>query len=106
MKREARLLFGKASDSLVLCVELFNRPYYRGRTTTCLSLAGHAFEMLLKAVIIEKDGRIREGDETGAIGFDKCVAKCWSDGQVRFLTEEQATTLRSIGAMRDAAQHC
>jgi len=105
VKREARLLLGKASDSLVLCVELFNRPYDRGRTTTCLILAGHAFEMLLKAVIIKKNGRIREEDETDTIGFDKCVAKCWSDGQIRFLTEEQTLTLRSIGAMRDAAQH-
>jgi len=105
VKKEARLLLGKAYDSLTLCVEVFNRPYDCGRTTTSLILAGHAFEMLLKAAIVERNGRIREKDEKDTIGFDKSVAKCFSDGQIRFLTEEQKFTLQEIDGMRDAAQH-
>lgn len=105
MKREARLLLGKAYDSLTLCVEVFNRPYDCGRMTTSLILAGHALEMLLKAAIVERNGKIREKDEKDTIGFDKCVDKCFSDGQIRFLTEEQKLTLHGINGMRDAAQH-
>ena len=32
MKREAKLLLEKACDSLVLSIELFNRPNDRGRS--------------------------------------------------------------------------
>lgn len=31
MKREAKLLLGKACDSLILSIELFNRPHDKGR---------------------------------------------------------------------------
>jgi hypothetical protein len=49
MKREARLLLEKACDSLLLSIELFNRPHDRGRVTGTLIQLDHAFEMLLKA---------------------------------------------------------
>ena len=52
MKREARHLFRKALGSLVLSVELFNRPSDRGRVSGSLILLDHAFEMFLKAGIL------------------------------------------------------
>lgn len=60
MKRETKQLLRKAIDSLVLSVEVFNRPHDRGRVTTTLILLDHAFEMLLKAAIRHKGGRIHE----------------------------------------------
>lgn len=51
MKREARLLLDKACDSLVLSIELFNRPSDRGRVSSTLIQFDHGFEMLLKAAI-------------------------------------------------------
>jgi len=36
MKREARLLLDKACDSLLLSIELFNRPHDRGKVTGTL----------------------------------------------------------------------
>jgi len=65
----------------------------------------HSFEMLLKAAIVHKGGRIRERKTGQTIGFDHCVRKCLSDAQVRCLTEDQALILRIINDLRDAAMH-
>ena len=105
MKREARLLLGKACDSLMLSIEFFNRPHDLGRTTTTLILLDHAFEMLLKASIVHRGGRIREKRANETMGFDKCVRCALSEGKIRFLTEEQALSLQGINNLRDAAQH-
>jgi hypothetical protein len=105
MKREAKLLLEKACDSLVLCIELFNRPHDRGRVSGTLIHLDHAFEMLLKAAILHRGGRIREKRAKETIGFDSCVRRSLSDGKVKFLTEEQALVLQTINGLRDAAQH-
>jgi hypothetical protein len=105
MKREAKLLLQKASDSILLSVELFNRPNDRGRVSGTLIQLDHAFEMLLKAAIVCRGGRIRERRARETIGFDACVRKGLSDGNVKFLSPEQALTLQTINGLRDAAQH-
>jgi len=105
MKREAKHLFAKAKDSLVLSIEIFNRPYDRGRISASLIIIDHAFEMLLKAAIVEKGGKIRGQNQGETLGFDSCVRKAVSDGNIKFITEEQALTLQSINGLRDAAQH-
>ncbi|MDD5127642.1 MAG: hypothetical protein PHR43_06090 [Dehalococcoidales bacterium] len=105
MKREAKLLLDKAYDSLILSVEFFNRPHDVGRVTTTLILIDHSFEMLLKAAILHRGGQIREKRANRTIGFDKCVRECLSDGNIKFLNEEQAMTIQSINTLRDAAQH-
>jgi hypothetical protein len=51
--REVRLLLEKACDSLLLSIELFNRPHDRGRVSGTLIHLDHAFEMLLKAAILD-----------------------------------------------------
>lgn len=105
MKREARLLLGKACDSLMLSIEFFNRPHDLGRATTTLILLDHSFEMLLKAGIVHRGGRIREKRAKAAMGFAKCVRCALSDGAIKFLNEEQALTLQGINSLRNAAQH-
>ena len=105
MKVEAKLLLEKACDSLVLSIELFNRPHDRGRTTGTLIQLDHAFEMLLKAGIIQRGGRIYGNRPRETIGFDTCVRRGLSDANIKFLTEERALTLRAINGLRDAAQH-
>lgn len=105
MKREARLLLEKAIDSLILNVEHFNRTDERGRTSTVLILLDHAFEMLLKAAILHRGGQIRERRARETIGFDACVRRALSDGQIKFLSDEQALTLQTINGLRDAAFH-
>lgn len=105
MKREAKLLLGKSCDSLVLSIELFNRPNDRGRVSSTLIQLDHAFEMLLKAALLHRGGRIREKRAKETIGFDACVRRALSDGKHKFLTEEQALVLQTINGLRDAAQH-
>lgn len=105
MKREPKLLLAKARDSLVLSIELFNRPNDRGRVSSTLIQLDHAFEMLLKAAILHRGGRIREKRAKETIGFDACVRRALSDGRIKFLTDEQALVLQTINGLRDAAQH-
>lgn len=105
MKREPRVLLTKATDSMLLAIEHFNRPWDRGRPEAVLLLLDRAIELLLKAVIIHKGGRIREPRAKETIGFKACVRKCTSDVQVRCLDEGEALTLQIINSLRDAAQH-
>lgn len=105
MKREPKLLLAKACDSLVLSIELFNRPNDRGRISSTLIQLDHAFEMLLKAAILHRGGRIRETRAKETIGFDACVRRALSDGRIKFLSDEQALVLQTINGLRDAAQH-
>src|SRR5258706_654007 len=105
MKREARILLTKATDSVLIGIEHFNRPWDRGRHEAILVLIDRAFELLLKSVIIHKGGRIRELRAKETIGFDACVRKCVTDSQVKCLTEEEALTIQIINSLRDAAQH-
>jgi len=60
MKKEVKILRGKAIDSLVLSIELFNRPSEAGRAHGVLIFLDYAFEMLFKAIILHRGGRIRE----------------------------------------------
>src|SRR3984957_15670804 len=105
MRREAKLLLAKACDSLVLSIELFNRPHERARISGSLIHLDHGFEMLLKAAILHRGGRIREKHAKETIGFDACVRRSLSDGKIKFLKEEQALVLQTINGLRDAAQH-
>jgi hypothetical protein len=105
MKREARLLLDKAVASLILSVEHFNKVDEMGRTSTVLILLDHSFEMLLKASILNNGGKIREKRARETLGFDACVRRALSDGEIKFLTDEQALTLQTINGLRDAAQH-
>ena len=105
MKREAKLLLEKACDSLVLSIELFNRPYERGRISGTLIQLDHSFEMLMKAAILHKGGRIRDRGGKKTIGFDACVTRSLTDGTIKFLTDAQASVLQAINGLRDACQH-
>lgn len=105
MKKEVKILRKKAIDSLVLSIELFNRPSEAGRSHGVLIFLDHAFEMLFKAIILHRGGRIREPRATQTIGFDTSVRKGLSDSKVKFLTDHQALTVQMINSLRDAAQH-
>lgn len=105
MKKEVKLLKEKATNSLLLSIEHFNRPWDRGRSEAVLILLDHSFEMLLKSAILHRDGRIRDPREKNTIGFDACIRRALSNPTVRFLTDEQALVLQAINGLRDAAQH-
>lgn len=105
MRKEARMLLERSLDSLVLSVERFNCPWDRGRQEVMLLLLDRAFELLLKAAIIHKGGRIREPGEKDSFGHEKCLRVCLSDKKAQCLTNEQALTIQVVNSLRDAAQH-
>ena len=105
MRKEAKLLREKAVESLILSIEVFNRPLDSGRTHGVLIFMDHAFEMLLKAAILHRGGKIREPRAKLTIGFESCVRKALTDGRIKFLNEEQALIAQMINSLRDAAQH-
>src|SRR5438128_1688626 len=105
MRKKTRMLLERAEHSLVLSIEVFNRPYENGRREAFLMLLDHAFEMLLKAAIFEKTGRIRPRRATYSYGFEKCVNICLTNSRVRVLDPDSALTLKNVNAFRDAAVH-
>ena len=105
MKKEVKQLREKAVNALILSIDHFNRPWDRGRAEAVLILMDHSFEMLLKAAIRHRNGKIRKPREKQTIGFDACVRKGLTDASLKFLNEEQALTLQTINGQRDAAQH-
>lgn len=92
----------RANDSLVLSIELFNRPWDRGRLEAFLILFDHSFELLLKSAIAHKGGKISKKGKNETIGFDQCIKSAIG---YKIITEEQALTLQTINGLRDAAQH-
>jgi hypothetical protein len=105
LKREAKLLKKKAISSLILSVDHFNASSKTGRAEAVLIFLDHAFEMLLKASLVERGARIRAKGAANTIGFDHCVRKALTEGGIQFLTEDQALNLQIINSYRDAAQH-
>lgn len=105
MRKEAKYLYQKAISSLTLSIELFNRPNDCGRIHGVLIFMDHSFEMLLKASIIHKGGKIKERGAKETIGFGSCLRKGFSDGSIKFLSETDVLTLQTINGLRDAAQH-
>jgi len=105
MRKEAKHLYQKAIDSLTLSIELFNRPSDRGRVHSVLIFMDHAFEMLLKASILERRESIFQDNKAETIGMSACIRRCLSDVKTKILVEEQVLVLQSLNSLRDAAQH-
>jgi hypothetical protein len=102
MQRDARLLKGKAVSSLRRCARAFNDFDDDGRTTTVLLHLQHAFEMLLKAALVESKVRLFDKAKGRSISFEKCVRL--APEHLR-LTDAQCGLLRAIDAVRDDEQH-
>lgn len=105
IKKEPASLLRKSIDSLALAVELFNRPSDVGRSDSVLILLDHAFEMLLKAGILHRGGRIRDPGMSNTIGFNACVSRARSNATCKFLSDDDGIVLVTINALRDASQH-
>ena len=105
MKKRPSQFLHKSMDSLLLAVEHFNRPWDRGRPEAVLILLDRAFELVMKAIILHRGGRIREPYATETIGHEKCVRKCITEEPIRCISETQGLTIQIINSFRDAAQH-
>ena len=66
-------------------------------------LLNHSFEMLLKAVVFEKTGKVRSRGEKYNYAFEKCLNICQS--QLSVVDADQVLVLKNVNGFRDAATH-
>lgn len=104
LRNEARVLRRKALASLRTAVTAFNSPDDDGRVTSVLLGLQHAFEMLLKAALVQTGNRVFDKRSGRAISFESCIRQAQQAARLK-LTDDEAGTLRAIDAMRDDEQH-
>lgn len=104
LRQDARHLKAKAISSMRSAMTSFNNPDDDGRVTRVLLHLQHAFEMLLKAALVQDRLEVFDKKTGRSIGFDRCLHDAKQSVRVK-LTDEEAGTLRSIDAMRDDEQH-
>lgn len=102
LRREANLLLGKALASMRRMARAFNDYEEDGRHTTVLLHLQHAFEMLLKAGLVQNQVTVFDKRLGRSIGFDKCVNLATEHIN---LGDDEAGMLHAISALRDEAQH-
>ena len=96
-------LIDRAIDSITLSIELFNRPSEIGRAHAVLILLHHAFEMLLKATVLQRTGAIHASGEKFTYGFDKCLTLC--NDSLKVIDTDERATLSILDALRDQSTH-
>lgn len=102
LKREARTLKSKGIASLRRGLEVFNSHDDQGRTESVLLHMQHCSEMLIKALLIQKSQPVFDKEKGISIGLDRALNVATANG---YMNASQAGTIRTIDAMRDAAQH-
>ena len=102
-KRVVAELKERAINSLVLGIELFNRPSDKGRAEAVLIFLHHAFEMFLKAAIRDRTGTVHAKKEKYSYGFDKCLQV--ARNEIMLISSDESNTLSILDALRDTAMH-
>ncbi len=87
-----------------VALERFNAHDDDGRHTVVLLHLQHAFEMLLKAGLVQSRARVFDPETGRSIGFSRCLHEAQTAPKIK-LTTDEAGTLRAIDALRDDEQH-
>jgi hypothetical protein len=96
-------LRSKAIESLILAIEVFNRPTEVARTDSTLILLHHSFEMLLKSLIAERTGTVIDEDRRYSYAFDTCLRIAEQD--LKIITKDERRFLSTLDNLRDSAMH-
>jgi hypothetical protein len=102
LRRDVKPLLSRAIESLTLAIEVFNRPSETGRGHAVPILLHHAFEMLLKAAILQSGRSIHDKEARFTISFDRCLAEAEDLG---LLNSDGRAALSILDAHRDSATH-
>ena len=102
LRREAAILKKKSIASLRRAARSFNDYDQDGRTTTILLHLQHAFEMLLKAGLVQRRVRVFDPGDGKSLGISRCVNLATEHLKV---TASEASLIRAIDALRDEEQH-
>lgn len=103
LKKNVGPLLERAIASLTLSIELFNRPTEIARCHGVLILLQHAFEMLLKASILQRTATIHDKEQRNTYTFDKCLNIAIQD--IKIINNDERATLAILNAQRDQAVH-
>ena len=99
-------LLEKSRDNMVLALELYNRPTLMNRIDGFVLLFASAWELLLKAIIVEQSGeqsvfrKMRPGRKRETIGFSEAIEAVWGKK-----TDPARKNLEQIKALRDESAH-
>jgi hypothetical protein len=93
----------RALDSIQLAVELFNRPHECARTEGVLMLLHHSFEMILKSIIVERQGTAFDEQRGYSYAFDTCL-RLAHEG-LGLITQDHRRFLSMLDNLRDSAVH-
>lgn len=104
LKQDARALKGKALSSMRSAMGAFNSPHDDGRSTAVLLHFQHAFEMLLKAALVQGSVAAFNKQTGRSVSFEHAVRQCQQLPSLK-ISDEDAGTLRALDAMRDDEQH-
>jgi len=103
LKKNVAPLLDRSIESLILAIELFNRPSETARGHGVLMFLQHSFEMLLKAAILQQTGSVHPKDDGYTYSFQTCLQI--SNEQLGILTRDGKVTLEILDAQRDQAVH-
>ncbi len=103
VKRRTQQLKKSATESLCLAIELFNRPSQLARDQSVMLMVAHSFEMLLKAIIFQKRGTIRDKGDQYTYKFGRCINVAHSE--LNLLDTADLPMLWAIKQDRNAAAH-
>jgi hypothetical protein len=101
----ARALAARSRENMLLALELYNRPSLTNRLDGFCILFCVAWEQLLKAEIIERDGEAaafraaRSGRRRESISLEECIGAAFA------LADPVAANLRTIAELRHQATH-
>lgn len=104
LKQDTRILKRKSLSSFRHAMTHFNSPNDDGRVAVVLLATQHAFEMLLKGALVQRNFEVFDRVLGRSLGLEKCIRAALNDKTIK-LTEEEAGTIRAIDAMRDDEQH-
>lgn len=103
LKRQAGQFKDVAIESLTLCIELFNRPSETARHHAVIMMLAHSFEMLLKAIIFQARGTVREKGDNLSHSLKQCIDI--SVDSLRILSPGERVLLLAVKQDRDCATH-
>jgi hypothetical protein len=103
LKKNVQPLLDRSIESLILAIELFNRPSEAARTHGVLMFLQHSFEMLLKAAILQKTGTIHPKEDGYTYSFARCLLI--AHDEIKILDRNEKLTLEILDAQRDQAVH-
>jgi hypothetical protein len=93
LKQEVRVLRGKAMSSFTTATTAFNSPVDDGRVTQILLNLQHAFEMLLKACLVQVGVPVFDKREGRSTGFAACVRRAQSNARIKLTDADAVRTV-------------